>query len=433
MRIALSITKDYVPTWDARCGIREIVQNARDAQTDGHEMTVKHSGKALSITSKDVVLTHQALLLGHTTKSEDRRMIGSFGEGLKVGVLALIRGSKPVTIYTGEEIWKAKVEYAEEYHAQVLTFQIRKARTPRTDTEVLIENISKDEWAKFAEMFLFLNPPKEEDTVDTEYGTLLLDPRYAGRVYVKGILVDTRATLQHGYNFHNAELDRDRRVLNSYDQEALVRDVWTEALRIRPDLVETYYALAVKDGGAEGRGISRYTGTALIRSLDLAFTKAHGDGVFPVSTAADAEKITAVGGRAVVVPSGVADALQAGRGITAHVYYQTLRTRPRAVIPREALEPRELGTLGEIFVQLDRVGMFVREILDVVEFTDPSITGLWSEGRVSIARSILSSPEQTLRTVIHEAALVEGPTGTLAHLQAVENTWQALAKAWMAY
>jgi len=59
----------------------------------------------LRIENEGAHLSREALLFGTTSKMGRADLIGKFGEGLKLGVLALVRAGRPVTIRSGSEVW----------------------------------------------------------------------------------------------------------------------------------------------------------------------------------------------------------------------------------------------------------------------------------------------------------------------------------------
>ena len=55
--------------------------------------------------NKYTSLHKRILLLGYSKKSQKREVIGQFGEGLKIGALALVREGRVVSMETGEDKW----------------------------------------------------------------------------------------------------------------------------------------------------------------------------------------------------------------------------------------------------------------------------------------------------------------------------------------
>src|SRR5262249_29918758 len=157
MKLELSVKTTYLPTWTVWHGLRELVQNAKDAEVElNAKMGVQHTGKVLRIENEGAILPREALLFGHTTKTGNSELIGKFGEGLKLGILALVRDGFPVKIRSGCEVWVPAIEKSEKYDADVLVFDIQGGRKPEQRVSVEIGNILKEDWAKFRWKFRFL-------------------------------------------------------------------------------------------------------------------------------------------------------------------------------------------------------------------------------------------------------------------------------------
>jgi hypothetical protein len=187
MKLELTIKADYLPEWKIWEGVRELVQNAIDAQTEhGATMTIRHrDGNVLVIENEGVVLPHEALLLGHTTKTDRSDMRGKFGEGLKLGVLALVREGLKIKIRSGDEVWVPSIMRSDKFDAKVLCFQIATGRKAEQRVQVEVHGINAEAW-----LFLFLGDGRRKPTrVKTSFGSLLLDPESKGMLYCKGIHV----------------------------------------------------------------------------------------------------------------------------------------------------------------------------------------------------------------------------------------------------
>src|ERR1700722_2115045 len=93
VKLELSIKTNYLPSWGAYEGIRELVQNGADARVElGASFEARHrKPDTLVLENEGATLPHEALLFGHTSKAGRSDLIGKFGEGLKLGVLALVR------------------------------------------------------------------------------------------------------------------------------------------------------------------------------------------------------------------------------------------------------------------------------------------------------------------------------------------------------
>ena len=60
----------------------------------------------LTLVNRSVGLQRRVLLLGASRKADSVHVIGQFGEGMKVGALALLREGRSVEMLTGDERWR---------------------------------------------------------------------------------------------------------------------------------------------------------------------------------------------------------------------------------------------------------------------------------------------------------------------------------------
>ena len=278
--ISLSLTEDYAPSWGAWEGVRELVQNFHDgclehgpvtferqrlADSADHRFEALAAGvsvgsaiydsehKRLTLANRRVALHRRSLLLGASRKASGEA-IGQFGEGMKVGALALLREGRRVEMSTRDEHWRWLRRLDDAFGVRVLTVEVsarstaertsaemeraasddeadgsvREARGAalwvelgEADTCTTVGPLEPEEWARFSQRFLFLVPA--EDCFSCELGALLLEDRLAGQLYVKGIWIANLLDdgLNSGLNFRHMPLDRDRRaVLHLSDLES---------------------------------------------------------------------------------------------------------------------------------------------------------------------------------------------------------------------
>src|SRR4051812_6923729 len=108
MKFTLSLDCNNLPNWGAREGIRELLQNGIDAETEfSAPLSVRYrtDTSTLVIENKGAVIPLKALLTGYSTKRDKPNLRGKYGEGLPQGVLTLIRAGHSVKIRTGSEVW----------------------------------------------------------------------------------------------------------------------------------------------------------------------------------------------------------------------------------------------------------------------------------------------------------------------------------------
>jgi hypothetical protein len=82
--------------------------------------------------------------------------------------------------------------------------------------------------------------------IETEAGDLILDPKFCGRIYLKGMLLP--ATISElkpyklGYNFTQGRVNRDRQILVDKQEEANnVRQIWESAIQKNEKVVLPIY------------------------------------------------------------------------------------------------------------------------------------------------------------------------------------------------
>lgn len=420
MRIPLSITRNYRPSWSLWEGTRELIQNAKDAETEYNApFSVEHTGNKLIITNEGCTLDHRALLLGETTKAGRNDLIGQWGDGLKIGVLGLLRSGHPVTIKSGDEIWHTSIEPAPEYSgAEVLTFNIRKSRMYRNSVEVEIENVSKVDWLSMANRFRFLPGESYRNVVHTVYGDLLLDE--PGMLYAKGIFVEKITSLEYGYDFKDAELDIDRRTVGSWSREYECKRLLEQAMIEKPELAKDVFRLLC-DGKKDTAYFqhNNFRNETNIQAMKDLWIERFGENTIPVASEEEGAKLEHLGVRGIVVNPVAVAALSPIIGDADKVMAEL------AFSTKEEFDPDSIPE-GEILLEalcvLEEAGHTVDlKHFEVVDFKDPNILGQYDCGTIKIARKQLANGLSVIiGTLAHELAHGMESKG-LTHGQAMQN------------
>lgn len=431
-KIPLTIKVDYLPSWGAWEGIRELIQNGRDAEIElSAPLHVDwHNGK-LRIENEGCKLPHEALLLGHTTKYGHQELIGKFGEGLKLGILALVRAGHRVKIRSGDEVWDPQIERSATFDADVLVFNIGRGRAERERVRIEIDGISKEDWVAMRPRFLFLERQvSTNEVISTEFGDLLLEPEKRGRVFVKGIFVAYDEKLNYGYNLADADLDRDRRIIHSYDLQSRTRKIWGEALRKRPDLLDVFWSLLEREA-PDTQDISQWNAdilpSAAREGIAERFAARYGDTAVPVENLEQSKEVEHLGKIGIVAPAPLRAILAEQIGSLDKVL-ANLRTEIVKTYSWHELDVFERASV-ENAIRLAKHGAEVElSIVDVVDFRS-DLMGQFKDGRIAIARKFLASPRETLATVVHELAHRAGGDGDHKHVAAMEEIWSKIVDA----
>jgi hypothetical protein len=446
MKIELTIKTTYLPNWGAWEGIRELVQNGRDAEVEFNApLSVSHLNGTLRIENEGSKLDREALLLGHTSKSDRADLIGKFGEGLKLGILALVRAGRAVKIRSGAEVWIPTIARSERFDADVLVFDIQGGREDKNRVRIEIGGVTESEWSELKGRFLFLNRKRKATVVNTYAGDLLLDEADRGKIFVKGIFVQNYPKLEYGYNFANVDVDRDRKMVHGYDIEYAAKSIWREAVNSRPDLFDSFYEM-VQNGAEDVRGVDSYSVSSI--NADVAerayerFVKAFGEDAVPVANLAESADIEHLGKRGVIVKPQLAALLQKTVGSIETVKAQ-LANEAVKTYGWTDLNETEQKNLAQAWELLSAAGVEHHpSAVEVVDFRSPSLHGQHvpnenAPATILVARKAVGDADLLLEVLVHEVSHDHGADGDKGHVAAIERNWskivsflrkQALAK-----
>ena len=205
MQIDYNMSKEYCSDWSPIDAIREMVQNAIDS---GKEYKCEIAEETINVTTYDMELPLETLMLGQSIKSDGA--IGKYGEGYKIGMLVLTRDNhKPTLCTKGYHIWGS----FQPNQFNVNTFNLS------INENIYIENsnirfqctkgdIDIDELKRKIPAFTGVNPEKP-DGID-----IWQDKQ--GKIFVNGLFVTEDDRLVFGYNFspNKIQLNRDRNMVN---------------------------------------------------------------------------------------------------------------------------------------------------------------------------------------------------------------------------
>lgn len=217
----ITISPNYVSNWGINEAIREILQNAIDADKNGYKKSIYYNGDTLYINNEGISLSAKDLILGCSSKSDQDGMIGKYGEGFKLALVVLLRKGMNVYVDNNDKLWSPSFKVSEQFGTQVLNIE----ESDNGRGEGLTFVISPVDQQLYNSLLNYFPCIDESfgNIVNCDNGQILLDKQFKGKMYVEGLYIQTDDNFQYGYNFNSdvVELDRDRKAINYYELRAL--------------------------------------------------------------------------------------------------------------------------------------------------------------------------------------------------------------------
>ena len=192
------------------------------------------SKKILSISNEGELLLADFLLGGTKDEQNNSELIGAFGEGMKLAILALCRLEKNVIIISSNKKYSFRIK--EDYnfmknsiHQRFLHFKIEDYYYNDFigQINVIIQNISDLEWSNEIDNYLWLIENDIEiytsiDKYNNILGQIIYEDYLKSKIFVKGIFVqeikDDKNHDSPGFNTSSLKIDRDRNCIqDSYE------------------------------------------------------------------------------------------------------------------------------------------------------------------------------------------------------------------------
>lgn len=434
-RYELSIKASYLPGWTIYEGCRELIQNARDSEVQfGAKMSVdfkmrKRDGAdvgAIVITNTDTVMPREVLLIGHTTKEDDRRLIGKFGEGLKYGIMALLRMGIEVKIRNGSEVWNPKIDWSDNFNAQVLMVEVSSGHKDENRVSFEIVGISENDWLNVKSKLLFLDDYPSH--IETPSGKILRGPERAGQIFVKGMFV-AKTDYKFGYDFNDGDIDRDRRMISDLDSKC--GEVLAEAVN-KGMLAKSVYWM-MRENVKEASYVSQYRLDGNGRKAIVEAFKEDCPDAIAVETMEQARELETYGKRGVQVGWNLRGIVEADCE-PIHKVIGRLRNSAHRGYNLDELDADEIANLklAVNLVAKARAAIYDRPLdisqVNIVDFATQDLLGTYntSTGQINLARKILKNKAKTLYTLVHEAAHNHGDDGFMTHDAAISDLMQTI-------
>lgn len=438
MKYEITLTPNYVESWGTWEGIRELVQNARDGEIEhGASMRIQYRESGiLSIKNRSITLPKEALLIGFTTKKDKKETIGQFGEGLKLGCLALCRQGFKIRIRNGEEIWKPEIIQSDRFNMKVLTFDVTKsrARNVTNDLEVEVHGLSRKDWDELKKRFLFISKPRQLYG-DTYYGDLILDQTHRGMVFMKGIYVQ-QIDSHFGYNFKNGTLDRDRAMVKSFDMDWNCSHIIASTFSKYPDLqsrvIDNIMDMLNNNANEVKHLDSAWTGDNALRdAVKARLVGEHGEDMVAVSNMAESKEVEYFNRKGVVVSSSISKLV--GEDMGYKTVMEKMGKEPVKWYGWRELSDNEQYNLTMAIRAIEQVDNPIipkdlMRAMNVVDFPNEDVLGEY-RGRTTflISKKVVQKLSTTIHAIVHEACHAAGDDGNARHAVCVGDILSEIA------
>jgi hypothetical protein len=217
----------------------------------------------LELTNFKAKLNRASLALGITSKREQEHLAGTHGGGFKLAALVMVRAGYQARIETSNYYWRftfagrnqsdlycnltpiSDAKHQKQMHAYASKAEQGKPRELQNNTweDVSVkigrvqgpkwgQKIARrdfDEWVKVS-----IDLDRTTEIVKTSHGSLILDKRFANKVFLKGLLLEGQSEgrdFKYGYDIRLGNVGRDRKSLeNSSKESATFANIWGEAI-----------------------------------------------------------------------------------------------------------------------------------------------------------------------------------------------------------
>ncbi|RDL32005.1 uncharacterized protein BP5553_09407 [Venustampulla echinocandica] len=324
-RQPVGLVRGYAPGWKSHDAFREYYQNWMDGMVESRKILRSQINVSINDTEKEWValarrsvghellgfirfskqkgelelsnfkarLEPKALSIGETSKRNNKNTAGTHGEGFKVASLVMVRKGYQVRYEASKYYWRFVLCGQNKRHLYYqlspiseskLTKAMAKYREnvnigcPRGTVANMWEDVTvkigkvygskasgeKIKWEKFQEWIkvsMALVPPVT--LIKTQYGDLVTDPEFSGRLYLKGLFLEHKKDLKFSYDLAKGHVNRDRETLASTEEEAKnFAEIWGEAIRLhKGDALKDYTKMLREDDGnkwADVKSAERY-------------------------------------------------------------------------------------------------------------------------------------------------------------------------------
>ena len=454
--IATNLGIDYGPSLGIKYPLREMPANGHDAEAAGlgkfsieYNTRATHEGKTGCVTmfTEGAKLRRDVMAMGISGSRARRDAIGEFGEGLPLSFLVLARNDDLVScvIYNDDEQWIPYLAVHEELECVTLHIKTRKLRKRRNGFMIKVWGITREEYDTMLKKFLKTHPDYDSTktvTVGHSGESIITDPKFKGLIYNKGVLVMARPDkLSYGYNLYR-QTNRDRELMDQWDLEYALSSLTVKAFEQDPERFGDHIVKLLDDTNSmEAAQTYAYTTSSkVVRNVADLFVEEHGEDAVPVSSMGEVVQLRAVGKQGIIVGSRRLDVLTKDNRIKgADDALDDGKMAIKRIVQPDDLTDAEWDNLVDACTYLNttdavEAGHCILESIQIVEFGSDSIMGTFKrdDGKafICLAHKTLGNLKDTIETLFHEVAHLEGGDGDVRHeRRQVDLLTQALLRA----
>ena len=252
--------------------------------------------------------------------------------------------------------------------------------------------------------------------ITTYQGDLLTDPKHAGRIYVKGIEVEWHDDLVFGYNFRDADIDRDRKMISSWDLEYKMGQILGSVMQSGYKYKRKIYSM-LKNGARDVKRLD-YAGDSVGAAILKEFEKEHGTESIPVANHSEAREVGHYGKRGVVVPEAMASVVKTKLGNMDEIK-QRLCEATYTVVHECNLTDNQRGNYRKALKMIRKVTDVDESNIQIVSYKDNTL-GQYVAGKIRIGTRALETLKEALCTLVHELCHGYGTDGEKGFVSQVE-------------
>lgn len=440
-KFELSLDVSYQESWGLWEAVREIISNARDAElasasrARGAMRVVYHEhNKVLVVENSGVQVELNALLMGTSGSRKRKDAIGQFGEGLPMALLTLSRmAGYKVKVYNDDMAWYPEIAWSDTYGTHVLAVKTRKLKKSRGVFQVIVEGVEQEQWEEMQTRFLFTDvhydPKQSVKPGAYSDNRVLLQDRYKGKLYHKGVFVQQRDSMRYGYDLSGMELNRDRHMMSEWDLKWELNRM-TQAMFEFSDQDFTEEILGMIEEGNALEVSEVYAlkdSKALVSKVVAQFEEKHGVDAIPVENMSQSKELEHFGKTGVVVSKAMRELIVVRKGTFEEQREQAAKEAKKLyshkdLTPAERENLREVCDLINPCLEAGDWGADILEHVNIVDFFDERTLGRFrgADFSIEIARGVVASFVDLVRVMIHEVAHVYGDDGARSHTSKIE-------------